>query len=462
MTNPSRTSEPRQALEIANRLELFVDDFLIAHRKGVALKLQRPCRMPRPAAPLMGAYMTVVHDGSTYRGFYREYLPGYDGPLGDGNPGERTCYAESADGREWIQPELNAMGGEAGLKNAVFAEAPFAHNLSPFLDTRPGVPSAERFKALAGKRTSGLYAFASADGLQWRKMSDRAVLPHDPQRHGKNAFDSQNVAFWSETEQCYLCYFRHWMATEGGPRTIGRARSMDFLNWEDESTVFATPNLPGEELYTNQTHPYFRAPHLYIALPTRFVRGYVAGKPVTNEQGELLNKGSTDILFMTCRAGDNGYTRTFPEAFIRPGPEPAGWENRANYVALNVVPTGPAEMSIYNRDGHRYVLRTDGFASVHAPWQGGELLTHPLRFQGAELVLNVSTAIRGGLRVEVQDAQGAPLPGFGLEACEPIIGDSIAHTVAWRGSPRLDAHADQPIRLRVVMQDCDLYALRFQ
>ena len=40
-------------------------------------------------------------------------------------------------------------------------------------------------------------------------------------------------------------------------------------------------NFPGEHLYTTQTHPYFRAPHLYIALPTRF----------HPERGE-----STDIL----------------------------------------------------------------------------------------------------------------------------------------------------------------------
>ena len=33
------------------------------------------------------------------------------------------------------------------------------------------------------------------------------------------------------------------------------------------------PNLPGEHLYTNMTQAYGRAPHIYIALPTRFVPG---------------------------------------------------------------------------------------------------------------------------------------------------------------------------------------------
>ncbi len=64
-----------------------------------------------------------------------------------------------------------------GLKNVIFDEAPFAHNLSPFIDIRPEVPESERYKALAGTRKSGLYAFASGDGVHWKKMSDAAGLP---------------------------------------------------------------------------------------------------------------------------------------------------------------------------------------------------------------------------------------------------------------------------------------------
>ena len=111
---------------------------------------------------------------------------------------------------------------------------------------------------------------------------------------------------------------------------------------------------------------YFRAPHIYIALPTRFVptRG-----------------NSTEILFMSSRGGAP-YERLFKEAFIRPGLAPERWGNRANYAALNVVPTSFGEMSIYHAgSGHRYILRTDGFVSVNAPFEGGEMITKPLRFR---------------------------------------------------------------------------------
>src|SRR5439155_22769832 len=104
-----------------------------------------------------------------------------------------------------------------------------------------------------------------------------------------------------------------------------------------------------------------------------------------------------------------------------------------------IAQTGPAEMSIYvqrhygQKTAHleRLTLRLDGFASVHAPFAGGELLTRPLRFTGKELHINYATSAAGGLRLEIQDAAGKKLPGFGLEDCPAIVGDAIEHVVGW-------------------------------
>jgi len=459
LQHPDKAMQP---IDIGTRLELFVDHHLIDVLDGVSLVMHHPHPMPRPAHPLTGAYITVIYDGDRYRGYYRAYKSDFTGERADGNRGECTCYVESRDGVEWEGPNLGVIADAGGLQNGILDQPPFAHNFSPFLDMRPGIPGAERYKALAGTRGSGLHAFASGDGIHWRKLADAPAIPHNPELHGGNAFDSQNVSFWSEAEGCYVCYFRHFRTPQGSLRTISRATSPDFLSWTDESAAFQAPNLPGEELYTSQTHPYFRATHIYLAFPTRFTFGQVKGDPVQDENGKVLNQGSTDVLFMTTRAGAHAYDRLFTEAFIRPGLDPAGWENRANYVALNVVPTGPGEMSIYNRSGHRYVLRTDGFASATAPCDGGELRTRPLRFSGRELVLNCATAIRGGIRVELQGADGRPLPGCALEECPPIFDDSIEHVVAWRGGSDVGRYAGRPVRLRIAMQDSDLYAFRFQ
>mgnify|MGYP002410383589 FL=1 len=460
-TASAEPAKPATAIDIADRLELFVDRALIDKLNGAELRLHEPQPMPLAASPLRGSYATVIKDGDLYRAYYRDMRPGYNGPRHSGNPGEITCYAESRDGHEWTFPNLDAVDAVSSRgKNVVLAQAPFCHNFAPFLDTRPGVDPRQRFKALAGhpgqerKATAdGLHAFTSADGIHWEKAGTAAVIAYD--KTWSHAFDSQNVAFWSEAEARYVCYFRTYKSGNGNLRAISRTTSRDFVSWD--KPVATDANLPGEHLYTSQTHPYFRAPHLYVALPTR----YTAGRLGEEKTDAML--GATDILFMTWRAGSSAFDRLFTEAFIRPGIAPERWENRANYVAQNVVPTGPAEMSIYHsRSGQRYVLRTDGFVSVRAGAKKGELLTRPLAFSGDKLLVNYSTSAAGSLQVEVQSASGAVIPRFSLKDCSPIVGDEIQRAVVWNGAPSLDALAGKPVRLRFVMTECDLYSIRFQ
>jgi len=229
---------------------------------------------------------------------------------------------------------------------------------------------------------------------------------------------------------------------------------------------------PREHLYTSQTHPYFRAPHLYVATPMRFLPGR---KALTAEQAHVLGvdpgyaSDTAEAVFMTTRGGDR-YTRTFMEGFIRPGPDLGNWASRAGLSALGIVPTGPAEMSLYKQahyaqpSGHlvRHTLRTDGFVSVNAPFAGGSFVTRSLTFTGRELVVNFSAGAAGGLRVELQDAAGKPLPGFALADAVEQIGDEIERVVTWKRSRDLSKLAGQPVRLRFAMKDADLYSLRFR
>lgn len=447
-------------IDIGNRLELFVDELLIDSMDNVEFRLHAPVETPLPESFPNGFYMTIIKDGDLYRAYYRDRDSTYPGPYYSGDPGEITRYAESTDGIEWTFPVLGLFEVEGSYdNNVVLANSPpFTHNFSPFLDTRPNVDPSQRFKAIAGHpgrdretRSMGMYAFVSPDGIHWEKLGEEEVIPYN--RDWGHAFDSQNVAFWSEEEGQYVCYFRTWDTDHGRLRTVSRTTSPDFLNWSEP--VALSPNVPGEHLYTTQTHPYYRAPHIYIALPSRYVAGRV-GRETTHGM-----QGSTDILFMSKRAGDNTYDRLFTEAFIRPGMNLSRWENRANYVALNVVPTGENEMSIYHQRGYRYVLRKDGFVSVHAGAEEGELLTNPLIFEGDQLVLNYSTSAAGSLRVEIQDADGTPIPGFELEESILAVGDTINGVMSWQGDPDLSQLAETPVRLRFVFSECDIYSFQF-
>jgi hypothetical protein len=418
---------------------LFVDRWLIGRLDGTALRLQVPQPAPpmaEPADPM--EYGTVIKDGDLYRLYTRDSR----GSRHDGDLTEVTRYCESRDGVRWTRPRLGLHEVDGSRdNNVILHEAPYCHNFTPFLDTRPGVPANERFKALGGTVNTprkGLAAFLSGDGIHWRKLRPEPVLTYTREY----AFDSQNVSFWSELEGCYVCYFRHFLDRK--LRSIGRTTSRDFVTWTEP--VPLRPNFPGEHLYTNGTHPYYRAPHLYLALPTRF----------HPERGQ-----STDILFMTAR-GPGPYDRTFREAFLRPGPDPARWGNRANYAALNVVPTGPGEMSIYTTPFRRFTLRPDGFASVQAGADPGEMVTRPLRFRGGPLLLNYATSAGGHVRVEVQDPAGRPFPGFALADCQPLVGDDLEARVRWGRAADVSSLAGRTVRLRFALLEADLFALQFR
>ena len=68
----------------------------------------------------------------------------------------------------------------------------------------------------------------------------------------------------------------------------------------------------------------------------------------------------------------------------------------------------------------------------------------------------------GDIRVELQDADGKPLPGFTLEQCAPIFGDTLDRTVTWKGGSGVGELVGKPVRLRFVLRDADLYSLKFE
>ena len=102
-------------------------------------------------------------------------------------------------------------------------------------------------------------------------------------------------------------------------------------------------------------------------------------------------------------------------------------------------------------------MRTDGFVSVRALYEGVSLLTRPLRFQGRELSINYSTSAAGSVQVEIQDASGKAISGYGVEDCPEIVGDEIERVISWKGGSDVSQLADRAIRLRFALRDGDLF-----
>ena len=464
-------SEP---IELGNRLELFVDEHLVESQSGTELRLHHPrpeevvLKFDRVWEGQFSGYITVMRDDKNFKMYYR----GLPKAGGDGSANEVTCLAESDDGVHWKKPDLELYPVAGASKNNVVLknQTPASHNFSPFFDRRKGVSPEERYKALGGT-SAGLIAFSSPDGVRWNRMQEKPVFT-------EGVFDSQNVSFYSEEEKQYVCYFRTWTGKGyRGYRTISRTTSKDFIHWaKPEPMTFG--DTPNEHLYVNQTTPYFRAPHIYLAVAARFM----PGRQVLSSE-EALEIGVnpkyfgdiSDAVLLSSRGG-NVYSRRFMQSFIRPGLGIQNWVSRTNYPALGIVQTSDTELSIYVQKNYgqptvhlrRYSMRLDGFASLHAGYQPGEVTTKVLRFAGARnnnqvgLYLNAATSAAGAIRVEVQDSAGNAIPGYSLDDCQEMIGDRISHRVKWRGSPNLDALVGQPVRLRFEAKDADIYSLQFK
>ncbi len=472
------------AIAIGTRLEPLVDEFLIERMTGGAeLRMHRPT--PREVvivhdAPWEGntsGYHTVLRDGDVLRMYYRGHAIDASGPLKMAHS-EVTCYAESRDAVHWTKPELGLFDWEGSKANNIIWQGEGSHNFSPFLDTNPSCPPEARYKAIGGTSRTGLIAFKSSDGIHWSKLQDEPIFT-------KGAFDSQNVVFWDSHRGRYALYFRFFSKGKfAGLRMIGTSNSPDMLHWSEQQPL-AYPGSPDQQMYTNQVQPYFRAPHVLIGFPTRYV-----ARPLTEHVKRLdpvglrtkmtkslrrVGSDLTDGLLMTSRDGVT--FERWDEAFLRPGPQEEGrWMYGDNYQALGLVetppaiPGGPNEISLYAEEQawrdtcrvRRFTIRLDGFVSAAAPLSGGEVVTKPLTFAGSQLFVNYATSAAGSLRVELQTADGQPIEGFTLDDSPEHYGDSVSQTIHWTDTPDVGPLAGKPIRVRFVLNDADLYSFQFR
>lgn len=474
-----------RVMGIGDRRELFVDRALIDRMDGVALRLHEPVsggvaiRIDRPWEGPSNAPVAVFRHGGVC-------LMYYIGRTLEENNG-RLCVAVSADGATWTKPALGLVASGGGDTNIVADERGSGFRATPWLDTRPDVPATERIKAIASQPLSGeahtafkdpagpkrLVFWGSADGFSFRKLDPQPEMVCNL----RNCFDGGNTMFWSDAEEQYVLYYRWLDGVWGkGYRSIARTTSKDLMHWTP-SVPMTYGGTPCEHLYTNNTAPYFRAPHLYLAPAARFMEGRrvvtdedVAAIGLRMSHGHFYGNDCSDAVLLTSRAGSTQYDRTFMETFIRPGPSPANWTSRTNYPVTGILPAGPGQIMLfvarhYMQDTwhiERLLLRTDGFASVKAPWAGGEMLTKTLTFSGGSLEINYRTGAPGSVRIEIQDAVGEAIPGYALDDSREMIGDETARLAAWKHGADVSRLAGQPVRLRFAMKDADLFSFRFR
>ncbi len=269
------------------------------------------------------------------------------------------------------------------------------------------------------------------------------------------AFDSQNLAFWDPHAKLYREYHRTFV---DGNRAIMTGTSKDYLTWSQPVLLKYPPGTPAEHLYTNAVRPYERATHVLIGFPTRYLP----------DQGERV-----EPTFMASRDGVT-FQRWLEPVIPETAPQDRDG-NRSNYMTWGLVelPGRPDYYSVYATEAYytgpdsrlrRFEYRKDGFVSARGGSNGGELLTRPLVMGelAERLVLNFQTAEGGTVRVGLETADGQPLAGYGVGDCDPLTGDALHHNVSWNTNADLSSLKGKTLRLRIQLQQADVYSLQFQ
>jgi len=489
-----------KSVDIGSRRELFVDNTVVDKISGdLRLALHHPERKEvvlttdKPWEGNASAFQSVFFAEGKYRMYYRgiHYVASMgvcDTKLAD-HPWV-LCYAESEDGIRWVRPNLGICEFQKSKENNIILNPAMvkviggdpAHT-SVFYDTNPACPPDQRYKisltSFAKRPVPGVYIMASVDGIRFKLLSDKASVTGGD-------FDSPNTIFWDQTIKKYRAYYRK---SKNGLRDNMTSSSEDIHNFPQGKHV-AREQGREYELYTNQMQPYYRAPHIILGFPMRYYDRKVKSWewPAMSALPDLANRKSrsarenrfgtavTDGVLLASRDGET--VRFWEEAFMRPGPRTKeSWVYGDNFIFWGLVETAsqlgdaPNEISFYSTEGYwegnatkfrRSTLRLDGFVSAQATCAGGELITKPLIFAGNALSLNFETGGPGELKVEFQNPDGTPIPGFALADCFPIFGDHIEFPVSWKGKETdVSALTGQPVRIRFTLKDADLYAFQF-
>ena len=186
--------------ETKGRTLFAFDNVSVAFTRSLALELRRPekyagnpvvARGPRSSPDHWGVqfYGSIVRVDGRFRLWYAA-LDGARGEQGPANPAFwRLAYAESADGVNWVKPDLGLVEYQGSRSNNLCLVEPVLGPINVKVIHEPDDPDPSRRYKMVGHiywmkgatRHGTLVPFASPDGLRWRSLipvtPDNAQIP---------------------------------------------------------------------------------------------------------------------------------------------------------------------------------------------------------------------------------------------------------------------------------------------
>ena len=473
--------------------QLFIDNYLIASLRNLkrnfhaAKKHGSPVMVPEHpwegvgTAPWPSVYLfgDVIWDEAQ-----KVYKMWYTSATKDMTGQHFSLYATSKDGIRWEKPlHLGIVKYRgSGANNILISNASFENVLRRDSEPDPG----RRYQAFAYDRNVNAYAWRfSADGLHWGDPQVVAALP--------DMLDIGNVAYDESRKMYVLAVKKEHSKTYIHP-LLGKYPGVEYRRWfmtTSKDTAHWTPLVEMLSDFDEVDKALYIAGEGSVMLNTyglslHAYHGVYLGIQwlfrITDPGGFVDAEGGTmDGRLLFSRDWEKQWqipTRKFILSRGRKGE--FDWGMLCGITNRPVLsPRGDEWWYYYGGwdGGHGITqrracvglakFRVDGFASIDSVGTEGALSTTPLEFAGSRLKLNADASGKDTsgennfIKVALLDEQGRVLDGYSKDACDPVHGSSVNHTVSWQGDPDVSRLAGRVIRMEIHMKGAELYALQF-
>ena len=261
------------------------------------------------------------------------------------------------------------------------------------------------------------------------------------------------IGFLRAPDGRFVAY--HRMAGYG--RRVFRSESWDFAHWSGEPQMVLEPDAGDSP----QTQFYGLGACAYGPYELGTLWMYATDP---DDRGPSKSQGLQTPELAYARAGTAWHRAEPGTAFIpngaagewdcgnlQPASQPVFLDDeiRYYYAGTSVRHSRHWELEPQEAGLGLARLKPDRFVALRAGQAPAELGTIAFKPPSVDVFVNARTAADGEVRVELQDVEARPLPGFSTADCRPIRGDATAQRVEWRGIGQAEAPVGQPTRIRL-------------
>lgn len=377
-----------------------------------------------------------------------------------------TCYAESADGKNWVKSSLDVVPGT----NIVDT---LEHDCVSVILDKFEEDLSKRFKMFLvefnNRYTVSMKLKYSADGIHWGKVRalsgelyDRCATYYDPFR--KEYVLSLKTKTEEGRARNYLSHKDPELLVSLAHRTFDKTSDKFIRYWfsaEDDDP--RNPMFPQirPQIYNHEAMPY-----------ENILIGYftVWQGPENDVCDSLRIQKRNEVLIGYSKDGFH-WNRENKTSFLPVSGDAGEW-NAGNVQSAAGSPIIVGD-SLYFYVSGRYnskpvhdsnfstglsLLRRDGFTSLQAGKEEGYMLTRAFSFDGKYFFVNADVT-KGKLLAEIQDAEGNPIKGFTQKECIAMNKkNSTRQLITWKGKKDLSLLEGKCIRVKFYLTNGDLYS----